>query len=386
MRNRTTLVIAHRLATVLSCDRIVVMEQGRIVEQGTHAELRRRRPLCAAGEAAVPGRGSARVGNRTSRARHRPSTRILVLDCVAGRLPSREFRASPLSLDDIGDFAGAGAYRDHQFAVAFPRKSARRWLPTYLAFAYVVIAIADLFRRRYRRFSWRLAIARDPGDRVGLDPAGHFRSLFAVAAANGVAARAFSGCRRRLIVGPAATSAIRRRQANCGDATMKSRSWQPGGKRASVSEPSATGALRTCDGPAGRRHRTIESATRLGASRDAKGCAACPDARACPRCLRSAMLRRCAFGFVAQRAERRAPVVRPAPRAGRARPFASRCTNASAPAARRRRSARIGTSSPRHRRRDQRHARGDRCGIGLRQVRATALRRPAFGETARPER
>jgi ATP-binding cassette, subfamily B, bacterial len=39
MRHRTTLVIAHRLATVLSCDRIMVMEGGRIVEQGTHASL-----------------------------------------------------------------------------------------------------------------------------------------------------------------------------------------------------------------------------------------------------------------------------------------------------------------------------------------------------------
>jgi len=39
MRGRTTLVIAHRLATVVKADRIVVLEQGRVVEQGTHAEL-----------------------------------------------------------------------------------------------------------------------------------------------------------------------------------------------------------------------------------------------------------------------------------------------------------------------------------------------------------
>jgi ATP-binding cassette subfamily B protein len=39
MRHRTTLVIAHRLATVLSCDRIMVLDQGRIVEHGTHASL-----------------------------------------------------------------------------------------------------------------------------------------------------------------------------------------------------------------------------------------------------------------------------------------------------------------------------------------------------------
>jgi ATP-binding cassette subfamily B protein len=39
MHNRTTLVIAHRLATVQKADRIVVIDQGRLVEQGTHAQL-----------------------------------------------------------------------------------------------------------------------------------------------------------------------------------------------------------------------------------------------------------------------------------------------------------------------------------------------------------
>ncbi|MBV9237179.1 MAG: ATP-binding cassette domain-containing protein [Xanthobacteraceae bacterium] len=39
MQGRTTLVIAHRLATVLKCDRILVMDQGRIVEEGTHESL-----------------------------------------------------------------------------------------------------------------------------------------------------------------------------------------------------------------------------------------------------------------------------------------------------------------------------------------------------------
>ena len=39
MHNRTTLVIAHRLSTVEKADRILVMEAGRVVETGTHAEL-----------------------------------------------------------------------------------------------------------------------------------------------------------------------------------------------------------------------------------------------------------------------------------------------------------------------------------------------------------
>jgi ATP-binding cassette, subfamily B, bacterial len=39
MQDRTTLVIAHRFSTVQSCDRIMVMDQGRIVEEGTHEHL-----------------------------------------------------------------------------------------------------------------------------------------------------------------------------------------------------------------------------------------------------------------------------------------------------------------------------------------------------------
>jgi ATP-binding cassette subfamily B protein len=39
MEGRTTLVIAHRLATIRSADRILVMERGRIVEEGSHETL-----------------------------------------------------------------------------------------------------------------------------------------------------------------------------------------------------------------------------------------------------------------------------------------------------------------------------------------------------------
>ena len=46
-RGRTTIVIAHRLSTVVDADRIVVLEAGQVRESGTHAELLRRGGLYA---------------------------------------------------------------------------------------------------------------------------------------------------------------------------------------------------------------------------------------------------------------------------------------------------------------------------------------------------
>jgi ABC-type multidrug transport system fused ATPase/permease subunit len=48
MKNRTSLVIAHRLSTIRDADRIVVIKNGTIIEQGTHAQLIENNSLYAA--------------------------------------------------------------------------------------------------------------------------------------------------------------------------------------------------------------------------------------------------------------------------------------------------------------------------------------------------
>ena len=47
MAGRTTLIVAHRLATILKADRILVMDNGRIAEEGTHKSLKKKNGIYA---------------------------------------------------------------------------------------------------------------------------------------------------------------------------------------------------------------------------------------------------------------------------------------------------------------------------------------------------
>ena len=47
MENKTVIAIAHRLSTIAAMDRLIVMDQGRIVEQGTHQQLLQQKGIYA---------------------------------------------------------------------------------------------------------------------------------------------------------------------------------------------------------------------------------------------------------------------------------------------------------------------------------------------------
>ena len=84
-RGRTTLAIAHRLSTLCDSDRILVFDEGRLIEQGTHDELlRARRQVRAAGEESNAGRAQLAIRDRAQEPGRRPVGRAR----KRSRLPS----------------------------------------------------------------------------------------------------------------------------------------------------------------------------------------------------------------------------------------------------------------------------------------------------------
>lgn len=76
-RSRTVVIVAHRLSTVRSCDKIVVMDQGSVAEWGTHRQLMQRRWGIYHGLVTQQQRGHASTDDAVDPAPHEGSEKVV---------------------------------------------------------------------------------------------------------------------------------------------------------------------------------------------------------------------------------------------------------------------------------------------------------------------